>query len=218
MYCVSYAGSVVVASVGGTAIVINRVRTGGARTDAHHLHHVITRQPPPDLSDCENILGSDFWWKVRSTINLCDTYVWYGHVRVPSIFFVTVHGRLDRKRYMVQTRGLPKIPSLDGRRILMVSTELAMTLFALLYAFPHIPSAIMHDVPLPGDTTDASATAESDENPDQKDAKDDADAPWFSVTSTAAMRSAMEAILKTSQTLGRGPGTRNRRCRGPGPR
>ena len=83
---------------------------------------------------------------------------------------------------------IPLVPGLDGRRIFMVCTELLMTLFALLYAFPHVPSALLHDVPVPGETDEAAGT-------------DDADAPWFSVTSTAALRSAMEAILKTSQTL-----------------
>lgn len=62
-----------------------------------------------------------------------------------------------------------------------------MTLFALLYAFPHIPTAIMDDIPVGDGST--------------KDAGDDADAPWFSVTSTTALRAALEAILKTSQTL-----------------
>ena len=29
--------------------------------DSHYLHHVITRQVPPDLGDCENILVLMFW-------------------------------------------------------------------------------------------------------------------------------------------------------------
>jgi hypothetical protein len=34
----------------------------------------------------------------------------------------------------------------DGKKIWMVATECVMTLFALLYAFPHIPSALSDDV------------------------------------------------------------------------
>ena len=47
----------------------------------------------------------------------------------------------------------------------------------MLYAFPHIPSTLLPD------------------------AEDEEEAQWFSVTSTAAMRAAMEAILKTSDVL-----------------
>jgi hypothetical protein len=42
--------------------VLSLIRSnGGGRysrwyRDSHYFHHVITRQPPPDLSDCENIL------------------------------------------------------------------------------------------------------------------------------------------------------------------
>ena len=69
---------------------------------------------------------------------------------------------------------------IDGQKIWMVATECVMTLFALLYAFPHIPSALLDD---------------SDES------NEATDVPWFSVTSTAALRAAMESILQTSEVL-----------------
>jgi hypothetical protein len=68
----------------------------------------------------------------------------------------------------------------DGKNIWMVATECVMTLFALLYAFPHIPSALLDDVYETEDVTESQ---------------------WFSVRSTAAMRATMEAILKTSEVL-----------------
>lgn len=70
----------------------------------------------------------------------------------------------------------------DGKKIWMVGTECIMTLFALLYAFPHIPGALLEDVY-------------------EEEGSEAADSQWFSVTSTAAMRAAMEAILKTSEVL-----------------
>lgn len=35
---------------------------------------------------------------------------------------------------------------LDGEKIWMVATECIMTLFAMLYAFPHIPGSLLDDV------------------------------------------------------------------------
>lgn len=69
----------------------------------------------------------------------------------------------------------------DGEKIWMVATECIMTLYALLYAFPHIPGALLEDVFV-----------------DEGEAPDEA---WFSVMSTSAMRAAMESILKTSEVL-----------------
>jgi hypothetical protein len=62
--------------------------TGGGRysrwyRDSHYLHHVITRQTPPDLSDCENILVlipvTQLGHGMGSTQKrkLCDYSVWY---------------------------------------------------------------------------------------------------------------------------------------------
>jgi hypothetical protein len=33
----------------------------------------------------------------------------------------------------------------DGRRLLMIAQELVMSLFALLHAFPHVPTVILED-------------------------------------------------------------------------
>ena len=82
--------------------------------------------------------------------------------------------------YQVPTR-IYKPDPVDGEKIWMVATECIMTLFALLYAFPHIPGALLEDV-----------FAEDGEQEDEA---------WFSVKSTSAMRAAMESILKTSEVL-----------------
>lgn len=76
-------------------------------------------------------------------------------------------------------------PVADGRRLLMVCMELIMTLFALLYAFPHVPAALLEDV-ADGADDDAGITA---------------DAQWYSVVGTTAFRGAIDALLQTSQVL-----------------
>lgn len=63
-------------------------------------------------------------------------------------------------------------------KLLMVAMELVMTLFALLFAFPHIPNRILVD--------------EDDETEDTQ---------WFSVQSTPAFRAAVENLLQTSPVL-----------------
>lgn len=68
-------------------------------------------------------------------------------------------------------------PAADGRKTLMVGMELMMALYAVLYAFPHIPSTLLEDEDEEGGTQ------------------------WFSVTSTAAMRAALETVLRTSDVL-----------------
>lgn len=82
-------------------------------------------------------------------------------------------------------------PTADGRRMLMVAMELLMSLYALLYAFPHIPAALMEDVV---DTNQDYAEADPP-------AEEDAGTQWLSVSSTAAMRAALEALLRTSEVL-----------------
>ena len=62
-------------------------------------------------------------------------------------------------------------------KVLMVAMELVMTLFALLYAFPHIPDRILDDE------------------------EDDVAAQWFSVQSSPAFRAAVENLLQTSDVL-----------------
>ena len=66
----------------------------------------------------------------------------------------------------------------DGEKLLMVAIEMIMCLLALLYAFPIIPSCIIDNFV---DQTEVSQ--------------------WFSVTSTTAMRAALETLLKTSEVL-----------------
>jgi hypothetical protein len=66
----------------------------------------------------------------------------------------------------------------DGEKLLMVAIEMVMCLLALLYAFPIIPSCILENVV---DTSEESQ--------------------WFSVTTTTALRAALETLLKTSEVL-----------------
>ena len=91
-------------------------------------------------------------------------------------------------------------PTADGRRLLMVGMELMMSLYALLYAFPHIPAALMEDV-----TAAAVPTAPGDAGEGDEGEEGVADAPsdtqWYSVSSTAAMRASLEALLRTSEVL-----------------
>ena len=130
--------------------------------ESHYFHHVITHQSPPDLSDVENILvlmfgmGKFPLWRAMKNFFFTDPFEWY------------------KKRTMVYSPD-----PINGHRIWMVATECVMTLFALLYAFPHIPSSLLDDA----------------------GGEDAADAQWFSVTSTEALRAAMESILKTSDVL-----------------
>lgn len=77
-------------------------------------------------------------------------------------------------------------PPPDGPKLLAVATELAMTLYALLYAFPHIPTSLVEDV------VDAAGASNDIAH---------GEVQWFSVRSTAALRAAMEALLRTSEVL-----------------
>ena len=70
-----------------------------------------------------------------------------------------------------------KPDAVDGRKLWMVAMECIMTLFALLYAFPHIPGTLLEE----GETEEGNA--------------------WFNVTSTEALRAALEGLLKTSEVL-----------------
>jgi hypothetical protein len=70
----------------------------------------------------------------------------------------------------------------DGAKLFAVATELVMTLYALLYAYPHIPTSLVDDVDTSGDIADG-------------------EVQWYSVRTPAALRAAMEALLRTSQVL-----------------
>ena len=140
--------------------------TGGGKyskwyRESHYFHYVITKQPPPDLNDSENIL-----------VLMFDM----GRFHPADDFFLSLC-------LMIQKNPMVYTPEkVNGNKIWMVATECVMTLFALLYAFPHIPSCLLDDV--------------------YKDETEEAEDPqWYSVTSTAAMRAAMESILKTSEVL-----------------
>ena len=76
---------------------------------------------------------------------------------------------------------MPFEAPIDARfrnKLFMVAYELVMTLFAILYAFPHIPDRILDD-----------------------DDEDGEDAQWFSVQSNNAFRAAIENLLQTSDVL-----------------
>ena len=75
----------------------------------------------------------------------------------------------------------------DGPKILAVATDLLMTLYALLYAFPHVPSTLVGDVAVDAPGSAADLTRD--------------DVQWFSVRSTNALRAALEALLQTSEVL-----------------
>ena len=68
-------------------------------------------------------------------------------------------------------------PGADGNKIFMVGMELVTTLFALLYAFPHIPTSIVDNV---GRRTEFA---------------------WRNITSTETLRSALLNLLQTSDVL-----------------
>jgi hypothetical protein len=72
----------------------------------------------------------------------------------------------------------------DGNRIFMVALELVTILYAMLYAFPHIPTGVVDNIGYRKAFT------------------------WFNVTSTAAMHEALENLLRTSDVLevSRAPG------------
>lgn len=158
--------------------------------DSHYLHHVITQQTPPDLSDCENILMLMFGMGMLS-------------VRCGSIFFCRFPTEYS-KTHMV---GLYTPESANGERLLMIGMELMMTLYALLYAFPHIPSTLLEESDLDldphvdeagrqADPTGGAGGDEEEEAPPPPPEKQ-----WFSVTSTEAMRAALDALLQTSEVL-----------------
>lgn len=65
----------------------------------------------------------------------------------------------------------------DGTKIFMVAMELMTVLYALLYAFPHVPTGVI------------------DEEGHQKAFT------WFNVTSTEALRAAVQNLLQTSDIL-----------------
>ena len=67
----------------------------------------------------------------------------------------------------------PQTPA-DGNRLLVVAQELVMTLFCVLYAFPHVPSRIL----------DANQTT-----------------VWYSIGSMDALRSAITNLLQTSPVI-----------------
>jgi hypothetical protein len=147
--------------------------------ESHYLHFMITRQQPPDLGDSENILVLMFGMGIFS--------------RYGNLFFCTSLPQAGKERkntHMADQAGrnadvrissrLYKPDQIDGKKIWMVATECIMTFFALLYAFPHIPGALLDDV---------------------YETEDAGESQWFSVTSTAALRAAMEAILQTSEVL-----------------
>ena len=150
--------------------------------DSHHLHAVITAQPPPDLADCESLLMVMF---AMGTVSPRGAFFF-----VPG-FVVSGQQKANRAMdacgwFRRRVRNQPPYPGqnalfqpppLDGRKALMVGMELMMSLYAILYAFPHIPSSLLDDP------------------------NDDVVPQWFSVTSTAAMRAALEAVLRTSNVL-----------------
>lgn len=71
----------------------------------------------------------------------------------------------------------------DGDRLLMVAMELVMNLFALLYAFPHVPSRLLDSSAV---TEAGTANAPSANN------------AWFSVASHSALKLSLLNIARTS--------------------
>jgi hypothetical protein len=73
----------------------------------------------------------------------------------------------------------------------MVGMELMMSLYALLYAFPHIPTTLLDE----GDVLGQADEPGQSSDPSQEGKQ------WFSVMSTEAMRAALDALLQTSEVL-----------------
>lgn len=64
----------------------------------------------------------------------------------------------------------------SGERHLMVAMELLMSLYALLYAFPHVPSSVLEE-------------------------EGGAQTQWLSVTSVGGLRGALQTMLQSSEIL-----------------
>ena len=90
---------------------------------------------------------------------------------------------------------LVSAPVVHGPRLIMVAMELLMTLFALVYAYPHIPGALIEDV---GTAATEEATTK---DPAGDDETEIAETQWFSVRNTEGMRGALDALLRTSEVL-----------------
>ena len=73
----------------------------------------------------------------------------------------------------------------DGEKIWMVATECVMTLYALLFAFPNVPSALLDDV--------YSTSAKDEDGP--------SGSQWFIVKSVGSLLAVVEGMLKSSEVL-----------------
>lgn len=76
-------------------------------------------------------------------------------------------------------------PVVDGERLLMAAMELVMTLFALLYAFPHVPSRLLDRT-----TTTTAVGTPAPSTPGRT--------TWYSVASYAALVAAIGELTRNS--------------------
>jgi hypothetical protein len=77
--------------------------------------------------------------------------------------------------------------------MLIVAMELLMSLFALLYAYPHVPTTLLRPE-VPATTSAPGVNAVPAPAPPIPE--------WFGVTSPGALRTALQAMLQTSEALG----------------
>lgn len=77
----------------------------------------------------------------------------------------------------------------EQQKYLMVAMELIMVLLSLLYAFPHVPATLLDD------------DADDDDYDERAPAAGEGAMTWFNVSSTGALRSAVDALLHTSDVL-----------------